>query len=243
MTTGLDYSGFVTQIARMAVVEEDDPNFQDILPQAITYAENRIYRDLDFLFTSITNEDYNLLRNRRDLMVRAGTFVVLEQINVVTPATALTADSGIRNPLLPVTREMIDATYGNGSVVGVPKYFAVIGNELGNLSIIFGPKPDDNYRIELVGTFRPDSLSASNPTTFVSSNLPDLLTMAAMVYISGYQRNFAGTQPNDQAMPVSYESQYQTLMQGAMQEENRKKFEAAAWSSKSMAPAATPTRG
>ncbi len=243
MTTGLDYSGFVTQIARMAVVEEDDPNFQDILPQAITYAENRIYRDLDFLFTSITNEEYNLLASRRTVTVRAGTFVVLENINVVTPASALTADAGMRNPLLPVTREFIDATYGNGNVSGVPKYFAVTGNEFGNLTVLFGPKPDDNYRIELVGTFRPDSLSATNATTFVSSNLPDLLVMAAMIYISGYQRNFAGTSPNDQAMPVSYESQYQTLLQGAMMEESRKKYQAAAWSSKSPAPAASPTRG
>jgi hypothetical protein len=243
MTTGLNYTGFVKQIARMAVVEEDDPNFLDILPQAITYAENRIYRDLDFLFTSIANEDYNLIANRRELTVRAGTFVVLEQVNVVTPVSAFTADDGVRNPLLPVTRDFIDATCNSAAGATVPKYFAVVGNEGGNLSIIVGPRPDAAYKVELVGTFRPDSLSASNTTTFVSSNLPDLLTMAAMIYISGYQRNFGATAANDPQMPISYETQYQALLMGAMSEESRKKFEAAAWSSKSSSPASKPTRG
>jgi len=58
MTTGLTYTQYVTQIATLAVVEETDPAFVTILPQMITYAENRIYRDLDFLFTSIANTSY-----------------------------------------------------------------------------------------------------------------------------------------------------------------------------------------
>jgi len=52
MTTGLTYSQYVTQIATMAVVAETDPAFVTILPSMITYAENRMYRDIDFMFTS-----------------------------------------------------------------------------------------------------------------------------------------------------------------------------------------------
>ena len=51
MTTGLTYTTYKTQIATLAVVAENDPNFVAILPQMITYAENRMYRDLDFLST------------------------------------------------------------------------------------------------------------------------------------------------------------------------------------------------
>jgi hypothetical protein len=43
-------------------------------------------------------------------------------------------------------------------------------------------------------------------------------------------------------MSQSYESQYQALLKGALIEENRKKFEAAAWSSQSPSPVASPTR-
>jgi hypothetical protein len=43
-------------------------------------------------------------------------------------------------------------------------------------------------------------------------------------------------------MAQTYESQYQALKVSALTEENRKKFEAAAWTSYSPAPAATPSR-
>ena len=68
------------------------------------------------------------------------------------------------------------------------------------------------------------------------------MIMASMVYISAYQRNF-GRANDDPQMAVTYESQYQTLLKSALSEENRKKFEAAAWSSQSQSTTATPTRG
>ena len=90
MTTGLSYDGsvagtnsYVTQIATMAVVDAADPAYLIILPQMITYAENRIYRDLDFLFTSIATTAYGLTAGSRQISVPAGTIVVPEQINVL----------------------------------------------------------------------------------------------------------------------------------------------------------------
>jgi len=243
MTTGLDYAGFVKQIAVLAVVESEDENFQTVLPQAITYAENRICRELDFLFTSVANNSYSLTAQSRFLTLPAGAFVVPEQINVITPANATSAENGVRVPLMAVTREFLDAAYGDSSKVGTPKYFAPLGSASGNLSFAVGPFPDASYKVEVVGTIRPESLSEKNTKTFISTYLPDLMIMAAMVYISGYQRNFAGTSPNDQQMPVSYETQYKELLQAAAGEEFRKKFEAAAWSSKTPSPMASPTRG
>lgn len=243
MTTGLNYASFVTQIATLAVVAADDANFQTILPDAITYAENRICRDLDFLFTSVPNTSFSLTANSRTLTIPAGTFVVPEQINVIFPFNASVPGLGTRNPLLPVTREFLDATCSDPSAVAMPKYFAPIGNAQGNLTFLVGPYPDAAYQVEIVGTIRPLSLSPQTSTTFISVNLPELMVMAAMIYISGYQRNFGATMANDPQMPISYETQYQTLLAGAMQEENRKKFAASAWSSKSQPPAATPTRG
>jgi hypothetical protein len=43
-------------------------------------------------------------------------------------------------------------------------------------------------------------------------------------------------------MAVTYESQYQALLKGAITEEFRKKFEASGWSSMSPPIVATPTR-
>jgi hypothetical protein len=138
---------------------------------------------------------------------------------------------------MPATREFLDAVYGSPSSAGLPKYFVPFNDNL----FLVGPFPDANYRVEIIGMTRPATLSASNTTTFISLYLPDLLVMASMVYISGFQRNF-GKIADDPQMAVTYESQYQTLLKGASVEEERKKFEASAWSSKSPSPVATPGR-
>lgn len=238
MTTGLTYAQYKAQISTLAVVPETDPNFVAILPQMITYAENRIYRELDFLFTSVANTSYTTTVGSRSVAVPQGTFVVLEQVNVLTPAGETDPNSATRVTLLPTTKEFIDAVYGASGEKGVPKYFVPFDDYL----ILLGPYPDATYTLEIVGTYRPDSLSASNTTTFISLYLPDLMIMASMIYISGYQRNF-GRQSDDPAMAQSYESQYQALLKGAMVEEARKKFESSGWTSQSPAAVASPSRG
>jgi hypothetical protein len=238
MTTGLTYSQYVTQIATMAVVAENDPAFVEILPQMITYAENRMCRDLDFLFTSTALTGYACTMGTRSITIPEGTIVVSEQINIITPAGTADPNSGTRVPCLPTTKEFLDAVYGASAYTGVPQYFVPFNDNL----FLIGPYPDANYFVEIVGTFRPTSLSVSTPTTFISLYLPDVMIMASMVYVSAYQRNF-GRQSDDPAMAQSYEGQYQALLKGAAVEEARKKFEASGWSSQSPSPVATPSRG
>jgi len=178
-----------------------------------------------------------LTAGSRQIAVPAGVFVVPEQINVLVGSS--NPDLATRTPLTPTTKEFLDAVYGSGAVAnrGVPKYFCPFDD----YTFLVGPYPDQSYTCEIVGTYRPDSLSPTNTTTFISLYLPDMFIMASMIYISAYQRNF-GRANDDPQMAVTYESQYKTLLQSAMMEENRKKFEAAAWSSQSPSPVATPTR-
>lgn len=56
----------------------------------------------------------------------------------------------------------------------------------------------------------------------------DLFVAAAMVFMSGYQKNF-GAQADDPKMAMSWETQYQALLRGAMDEEARKKGEGAGY--------------
>ena len=246
MTTGLSYNGsvagtnsYVQQIATMAVVEANNADYLIILPQMITYAENRMYRDLDFLFTSISTTAYGLTAGSRQIAVPTGTFVVPEQINVLTPSGSSNPDTATRVPLLPTTKEFLDSVYGSGATAnrGVPQYFVPFDD----YTFLVGPYPDANYTCEIVGTYRPESMSATNKTTFISLYLPDLFIMASMIYVSAYQRNFVRAN-DDPQMAVTYESQYQALLGKADLEENRKKFEAAAWSSQEPSVSATPTR-
>lgn len=247
---GLTYSQYVTQIAQMAVVAPDDTNFVTILPAMIDYAELRIYRDLDLMNTS-TNFHGPLIKldvgNRNlsfpmTLPDGSGTIVVTEQINLITPAGQTDPDGPLaeRVTLLPATKEFLDTVYGSNTVANraQPRYFAAFNENL----FFVGPVPDQTYYVEVVATYRPNAMSASNPTTFISQYLPDLLIMASMIYISAYQRNF-GRQSDDPQMAQSYEGQYQALLKSASVEEMRKKFESSGWSSQSPAPLATPSRG
>lgn len=238
MTTGLTYSEYLTQIALLAVVEQTDPNFLSAMPQATTYAENRIYRDIDLLATVLTDGTRAFTANNRLVTVGIADFVTLQQVNVITPFGTLDPLLGTRVPLLPATKEYLDNVWPSAVGAAVPVNFAMLNQS----SFIVGPWPDNAYQMELVGTVRPASLSAVNTTTPLSLYWPDLLIMATMIYISGYQRNF-GRQADDPQMSVSYESQYQTLLKGAGVEEARKKFQSAAWTSMSPAPAATSSRG
>lgn len=242
---GLTYSTYKTQIAQMAVVAEDDPNFLAILPMMIDYASLRICRDLDLMFTSVSlhGAGYQLTAGNRNLSFSQNlpdgtSFVVSEQINLITPSGQSDPDAATRVPLMPTTKEFLDAVYGSATNTAQPKYFVPFNETL----FFVGPTPNADYYVEVVGTIRPAPLSATVPTTFISQYLPDLLVMASMIYISAYQRNF-GKESDDPAMAMSYESQYQLLLKSAVVEEARKKWDAAGWSSQSPATVASPTRG
>jgi hypothetical protein len=246
MTTGLSYNGsvygttsYITQISDMAVVEPTNTVFLEILPQMITYAENRIYRDIDLLSTQV-GRNYTCQIGNGILSIPTGDYITVQTVSVNTSGTSY-------KPLLPVTREYIRNIFNDPSVTGVPKVFAMYGGDLATYGqtsdyIELGPAPAAAYTMLVSGTVRPPSMSATNLTTFVSTYLPDLLIMASMIYISAYQRNF-GRANDDPQMAVTYESQYNALLKGAIVEEARKKFQAAGWTAYSPSQVATPTRG
>ena len=235
---GLTYATYKTALATLSVVPETDPNWLAVLPDAIDYAELRIYRDLDLLSTVQTLSTFATTANASKVQLTAGTFVTLQNVNVIPPAGTTVPDSGTRNPVLPVSKEYIQYSWPSSTNASIPKYFAMIDERTFSL----GPWPDAAYTLEIVGTYRPPTLSSVDTTTFISQYLPDLFLMASMIFVSGYQRNF-GRQSDDPAMAQSYESQYQALLRGATVEEYRKKFSASGWTSLSPSPVATPGRG
>lgn len=243
---GLTYNNYVQQLCLLAVVPSQtvggvtsstDSNFNALIPEALEYAELRIQRDLDLLST-VTPVNITATAGSSTASFTQGVFVTVQDVNVITPAGTTVADSGTRNPLLPVTKEYMQYVWPSSTGASVPETFAMLDDH----TFYLGPWPNNTYTIEVIGTIRPATLSSTNTTTFISQYLPDLLLMASMIYVSGYQRNF-GRLNDDPQMAVTYESQYQALLKGATMEEYRKKFAASAWTSMSPSPVATPTRG
>ena len=106
MTEGLSYDGsvagtnsYITQISDMAVVEPTNSVFLEILPQMITYAENRIYRDLDLLITQGVR-NYTLTAGNNLLLIPDNEFVTVQTLAVNSSGSKFKA-------LLPITKEYI----------------------------------------------------------------------------------------------------------------------------------------
>ena len=210
-----------------------------MLPGMIDYAEQRIYREGDFLSTYITDISTNVVANSRvfNYPTSIGFFLVIDQINIFTPISA-TSSNATRVPLTVASKHFIDNMYpNNSSGTGVPKFFAPATDA----RAILGPVPDQSYNVEVIGTQRPPALSASNSSTYLTQNLPDLFIAASMIFASGYMRNF-GSQADDAAMAVSWSKQYDLLFASAGMEELRKKYSGQAWQSQISNPIATPPR-
>ena len=264
-TTGLTYNLYVTQIATMAILQQtlvttgtspnslvttSDPNFTNIIPQMLNYAELRIQRDLDFLATQNAQTFSIVTTSTNQLTIPTQSFVTLQTITVTDPNGGITT-------LTPVTKSFLQNVYGSSASADTPQYFAVYGGDQatgGQTSqyVQFGPwtPSTGTYTFSVTGTTRQPTLynyatatgnAADTTYTFISQNLPDMLLMASMIYLSAYQRNF-GRQADDPQMAQSYESQYDMLLKGATVEEARKKYQAGGWTSYSPAVVATPSR-
>jgi len=233
----VNYAEYVTTVSELAVIVPPSTDFLAILPNAIDYTELRIQRDLDLLATVSSNTTFALTANTRAITFTEGTFVTIQNVNILTPVGTSNPNAATRNPCLPVAKEVLDYTWPSSAGAAIPSQFAMFNQN----TLYFGPWPDMGYTVELVGTVRFTPLSTTNTTNFLSLYFADLYVQASMIYISQYQRQF-GAAANDPQMPGSYEMQYQTLLKSAEVEEQRKKFASAAWTSQSPSPVATPTR-
>jgi hypothetical protein len=233
----LTYSSWVNSIATLASIPTGDTNFQTMLPNAIDDAELRLYRDLDLLNTVVRDSSSAFTTSTRtfNLPSSIGTFVVTDQLNVITPAGTSNPESGTRNPLTPSSKEMLDAMWPSSSGSTVPTYFAMVSQS----TVIVGPWPDQAYQVEVVGTIRPQALSSTNTTTLLSVYFPDLFVAASMVFTAGYMKNF-GAAVDDPKSGVTWEQHYGQLLASAKMEEQRKKFASEAWSDKTPAAAGAP---
>jgi len=240
----LTYTTYVTALSTLTAIDSNNADFQTILPSVIDYGEDRIYRELDMLVEQVRDTGTLVSGSRNfNLPTNVGTFIIIDGLNVITPA-ATQPDSGTRIPLTPVSRDFLDLTWPSSGGATVPQYFCYLSQSrtAAQVQVLVGPWPDNNYVVEVIGTQQPAALSVSNPTTFLTANLPDLFLAASMIFMSGYLKNF-GSQADDARQAQSWEGQYQLLKQSAATFEARKRFSGASWTSKQAEPTAVAQRG
>lgn len=237
----MDYDEFTVRLLAASDTEDNDTEFLDYVPQIIDQAEQRCYRELDLLNTVVRDASAACTTGSRDFTLpqSLGRFVVTNGINIITPSGAIPSN-GTRNQVIATSLNVLDALYPSNVALSAtvpPTYYAPVTDQ----TVAFGPAPGAPFQVEVVGTIRPNPLSPSVTTTFLSLYLPDLFFAAAMVASAGYQRDF-GAQSDDPKSAVSWEQIYQQALASAIGEETRRKYSSAGWTSAAPAPATTQPR-
>lgn len=236
----MDYNALNTYLQTLLVDQAPSTDYTTILPAAIQDAENRIYRDLDFLATRTVNPTANFTTGMRTLTIPTSpvTIIVLQGVSQITPAGSQPA-AGTRNTLEPAALDFIDYVWPTESVQGPGEYWAMLDAE----NIVVAPTPDQDYVAELTGIFRPAPMSPGNPNTYIGNVYPDLLVNACMSFMAGYQRDYgAQGSVDDESLATSWEKKYQESKTSALAEEQRRKGSSVGWSPFSATPLATPPR-
>lgn len=98
----MQYSNLTTALGELLVVTITDPasaapsndtSFNNILPSIINDAEQRIYRELDFLATRNTVYEANALANQRVMFIPSTT-IVLQGANIITNPNVMSQSPG-----------------------------------------------------------------------------------------------------------------------------------------------------
>jgi hypothetical protein len=219
----LTYATFLNSIVNLMPTQSTATEFVIDFPNVIDDSEQRLYRELNLLNAVTRDASAGLTVGLRTFNLPSvngtGTFLVTEEINVITPAGQINPESAVRNALTPASKEMLDFLFPSSAGAAVPTYFALITQN----QIVVGPWPDASYQVEVVGTIRPAPLSSTNVTTLLSVYFPDLLVSAAMVRISGLMKNY-GAAVDDPQQGVTWETHLAKLMASAEVEEQRKRF-------------------
>jgi hypothetical protein len=211
------YSTFITALASLLAVDATDDDLiaqQDTIIQA---AELRCYRDLDLVSTSVVPTGVMTANSRYfTLPTGSGHLIVVDAINVIDAA-------GTRHPVKPASRDVIDTFWPSDTAraaTSIPTLFSRVDDT----RVLVGEAPGTAWTAEVVGTIRPDPLSLTNTTTFLSLYVPDLFIAAAMAFATGSLTHNFGAQADDPKQAASWEGQYQALLASCKSEELRKNY-------------------
>jgi hypothetical protein len=220
-----DYNGFVAAVANLAGTAPTNPYLAIELPSAIEYAEQKIFRDLDLIANIFVDVSQTTVPSNRSILL-PGNIIAVNSVAATVPAGTTLATGGSISPLMPISHDTLDFIYPDASFLAVPKFYNYLNQGYGSNSgtLQLGPWPDAAYNMRIQATQRPVPLSATNPITFLTTNLPDLFLIAAMIHVAGYQKNWSAI-GNDPGSALTWETQYHTLLAGASAEELRKRYE------------------
>ena len=150
----------------------------------ITQAEQRIYNSVQF--PSLRKNQYTAITANNKYISLPNDFLSVYSLALVTGVTNANLDTGTFEYLLNKDVNFIRQAYPSPDDTGEPKYYALFGPTLINLSIttelslILGPTPDSTYYVELHYYYYPESITTAT-TTWLGDNFDTVLLYGSLV--------------------------------------------------------------
>jgi hypothetical protein len=164
-------------------------------------AEFRVLRDVD----SDNNRQYaqaDIVAGQRYV----NTPLVNDQTLVIRSAQITNSTGGADNSsrsFLQYRDTSFMSEYDPTGVQGLPKYYSYWDEN----TIVVAPTPDINYNMQINYILKPEGLSSTNTTTYLSTEFPNGLTYACLVEAFGFLKG-----PAD--MIQYYEGKYKQALEG-----------------------------
>lgn len=234
--TGISYADLTTQLTDLlnyplvsasSATPSSSTDFNNILPAIINDAEQRIYREIDFLYTRLQDATGSTTINSRNFTLPAQV-VVVESLAVIVPTAGLTPAAGTRVYPLRVSVDVLNMLWPQESVTAAPQQYQCWYAMLSNTQALIAPTPDKAYTAEVTGIIRPAPMSATNTTTYLGTNFPDLFLAACAVFGFQYFQRDLGTgasqgQSPQQQTGQAWESAYALRKASVIDEEKRRR--------------------
>jgi hypothetical protein len=189
----MTYDELVTNIRNYTEVDANVFS-NSVINTFITMAENRILRDIDLDVFKLEVAG-NLSANNRFLT--APTDILTHRYMMLTSPTGDQIFLDFRDT------SFMKEYWPDGTELGVPKYYSVWDQN----TFYVAPTPSLAYSVELGYIYRPAQLSASNTTTWVSTNAPESLLYACLIQAYSYTKG-----PPD--MLAYFNNAYKEAIQG-----------------------------
>ena len=164
-------------------------------------AEFRILRDVD----SDNNRQYaqaDIVNGQRYV----NTPLINNQTLIIRSAQITDSTGGADNSnrsFLEYRDTNYISEYNSTGVLGLPKYYSYWDEN----TIVIAPTPDQNYNMQINYILKPDGLSSTNTTTYLSTEFPNGLLYACLVEAYGFLKG-----PAD--MIQFYEGKYKQALEG-----------------------------
>jgi hypothetical protein len=169
----MTYDELVTNIRNYTEVDSNVFS-NSVINTFITMAENRILRDIDL----------DVFKLEVTASMTTGNKFLSAPSDILTHRYLMITSDGDQIFLDFRDTSFMKEYWADGTATGIPKYYSVWDQN----TFYVAPTPNADFAVELGYIYRPVQLSASNTTTWISTNAPEALLYACLIQAYSYTK-------------------------------------------------------